>query len=270
MLAASNWRGMNAHRNQLEPTPMKKAAAAIKTCPKAAAALRCDLRTAVTNYATDRGALASLIHEIERVAKYLSGNPEEQLGKATKHARALVEANAPHMLTETGLPRWNWHAMYDAVREDRNDLTHTGTAAALTGTRAVALALVLMEALMTPRKCTTAGQLMVSNPVCARSWQTLADVRRTMLMHDYSTPPFENGDSGNGDGWKVLRAQDLGKYLLDDRKHLCQRLEEARELAQPVSIVGPKIPAERFVDYLPVVVAEHGRLLGIVTAFDLL
>ena len=237
---------------------------------KSRRALRHDLRTAVTAYATDRGTLASLIHEIERVAKYCHGCPKASLGKAKKRVRELVEAEAPYMLDKTGLPEWKWCALYDAVQADRNDLMHTGTAAALTGTRSVALAIVLMEALMKPSKSTTVGQLMVSNPVCAQAWQTLADVRRTMLMHDYSTLPLEDGNCRNNDGWKVLRAGSLGEYLLEDRD---DRLgERIRDSKLPRELV-PKVTSSTLikdVTDLPVIVADGNGLLGIVTAFDLL
>ena len=171
---------------------------------KSRRALRHDLRTAVTAYATDRGTLASLIHEIERVAKYCHGCPKASLGKAKKRVRELVEAEAPY------------------------------------------------------------------NPVCAQAWQTLADVRRTMLMHDYSTLPLEDGNCRNNDGWKVLRAGSLGEYLLEDRD---DRLgERIRDSKLPRELV-PKVTSSTLikdVTDLPVIVADGNGLLGIVTAFDLL
>ena len=69
------------------------------------------------------------------MAKYCHGCPEANLGKAKKRVRELVKAEASYMLDQTGLPEWKWFALYDAVREGRNDLMHSGTAAALTATR---------------------------------------------------------------------------------------------------------------------------------------
>ena len=87
----------------------------------------------------------------------------------------------------------DFESLYAGVKDGRNDNAHTGTEAALAGARAAALAVVLMEALpmrqetIGSRKC---GTVMVSNPTCAQRWQTLADVRRTMLVNDYTVLPL--------------------------------------------------------------------------------
>ena len=204
------------------------------------------------------------------MAKYQHDDPDSTLRRAEVSVKKLVKANAPYMLEHTGLVGWNWSALYEAVRKGRNDLMHAGTAAALTGTRAVALATVLMEALLNHRDCKemTAGHLMVSNPACAEGWQTLADIRRTMLMNDYSTLPLRNGCCKESRTWKVLRAEDLGRHLSEDRKRPKQTLDEAG-LGEPAPTADPNTPIKK-VEKLPVLVVEDDNLLGIVTAFDLL
>ena len=143
----------------------------------------------------------------------------------------------------------------------------------LTGTRAVALALVLMEALLSrkQRERLTADQLMVSNPVCARSWQTLADVRRTMLMHDYSTLPLEDGGCENENGWYVLQAEDLATYFLKDPSRVTETVRDSTELPrQRLPAVDTGAAISDIAAKVPVIVAKEGRLVGIITAFDLL
>ena len=181
-----------------------------------------------------------------------------------------MESNAPYMLEETGLVGWNWSTLYKAVRESRNDLTHAGTAAALTGVRAVALATTLMEALLKHGSGDeiTAGHLMVSNPVCAEDWQTLADVRRTMLMNDYSTLPLRNGGCKERGTWKAIHAEALGRHSLENPKHIKQRIAEA-SLGESMPTVASRTLIED-VGKLPVLVVEGANLQGIVTAFDLL
>lgn len=246
-----------------------------KLTPVAARALRQDLRTAAVRFVAGGASLASVHHQIERIAKHLT-RPKATLGEARCYMRSLVRENAPHMLEETGLPGWSFADLYDSVTDARNDLAHSGTAAALADTRTAALAFVLLEALMTPNTSTTAGEIMVSNPVCAQGWQTLADVRRTMLMHDYSTLPFNpNGGGGSCDRWVLVHAKDLGEHLLDDRdKRIGEALGASSIRLRTVQTACPDTPLEGLVRHVPVLVtddgSEHGALLGIITAFDLL
>ena len=251
--------------------------AQLKPGSEGAIELRRDLGTTVTNYVTGKGTLASLINEIERVAKYCrrSAFRVATLGdeKTRRCVEDLVRCGAPFMLEETGLPGWTFRELYRKVYKSRNDLMHTGTAAVLTGTRTVALALVLMEALLSrnERERPTADQLMVSNPVCARSWQTLADVRRTMLMYDYTTLPLEDGGCQNGSGWYVLQAGDLARYFLKDPSRVKETVRESTALPrQCVLAVDTDTAISDVAAKVPVVVAKKGRLVGIITAFDLL
>ena len=240
--------------------------------PEATAVLRRDLRTAVTSFVAGEESLASIHHQIERIAKYVAGK-QITLGQAKCCMMSLVADTTPEMLEETGLPGWNFTNLYDSVTDARNDLAHTGTAARLADTRTVALAQVLMEALVTPDNSTTADKIMVSNPVCAQSWQTLADVRRTMLMHDYSALPIKKCGR-----WKLLHAKDLGVYLLTDRRERMRRMREAlcswKVPLKCVQTVCRSTRIECFLGKAPVLVTKSGRdddeLLGIVTAFDLL
>ena len=60
------------------------------------------------------------------------------------------------------------------------------------------------------------SEIMVANPTCAEKWQTLADIRRTMLVNDFSVLPLP--DSEGGDKWQVVRAEELAAYLLVEDK----------------------------------------------------
>ena len=69
--------------------------------------LRRSLGTAVTNYATAKGTLASLINEVERAARYCRRSARRTtLGdkKTRRCVEDLVRGGAPFMLEETGLP----------------------------------------------------------------------------------------------------------------------------------------------------------------------
>ena len=239
-------------------------------------AMRRDLKARLTAYAVGRGTLAALIHEIERVVKYVEGDPRAALGGASGRMKDFVEG-CPAAV-HTGLPGWEWSALYNAVRECRNDLMHSGTAAALAGTRTATLAVVLMEVLLSKDSDEkTARHLMVTNPACAHGWQTLADVRRTMLLNDYWALPlrWKNGES---ETWRLVTAGRLGRYLLKGRKpggqnpRLGEKVEKTRCVTKRAHTVRLSTPIVDVTSLsLPVLVLdEDGALQGIVTDFDLL
>ena len=257
--------------------------------PACARELRQDLKAALTAYASRKGDIGAILNEIERVGQYVSGNPDTALGMAEKSMRRLVKRYARARLDDTGLPGVGWKDLYHSVRHARNDLAHTGSEAALAGTRTAALATVLMEALAKAAKENATQRMrdvMVSNPTCAQTWQTLADVRRTMLVNDYSVLPLRDGDCGAK--WMSVRAEDLAGYLStgDDfkrRETLGEAIEscDARLLLHGVPALSEEVPIDRVWSEsgleLPIVVtrrlgaeSEESEIVGIVTAFDLL
>ena len=171
----------------------------------------------MTEVASGRAGVASLLHQIERVAKYKLGDHDAALGKAKDAVRTLVKDHASYALTDTGLGGMGWDTLYDKVRKARNDIMHTGTEAVLADTRTKALAAVLLDALFGAAQedgVTTLTHVMVEHPVCAHRWQTIADVRRTMLVSDFSVLPLADGAWGQK-AWLVLTADDLASWLED-------------------------------------------------------
>ena len=255
---------------------------------EAARALRSDLKGAVTGFANGRGSVEALLHQIERIAKYVSGKPNGSLGRARKAMRRLVRCYAPARLEVSGLPGVGWDDLYSGVMTGRNDIAHTGTEAALAGTRAAALGTVLLAVLAEAAKekgVSTMKDVMVSNPTCAHGWQTLADLRRTMLVNDYSALPISEykGDEGM---WACVRAEELATYFAqEDEVAQSRTLTEARsgECGSMMSVyragtVCESTPVEAVLGEcgpgLPVVVTrrvgDRCEIVGIVTAFDLL
>ena len=126
----------------------------------------------------------------------------------------------------------------------------------------------------------------MSNPTCAQTWQTLADVRRTMLVNDFSVLPLSGGHC---DGrWTSVRAEDLAGYLAagdgaSRSEILADAIASRRadsllsrlptfDLETPVATIWSKSGSE-----LPIVVtttpgteSNESEIAGIVTAFDLL
>ena len=254
----------------------------------AARALRGDLKGALTGFANGRGSVEALLHEVERIAKYVTGNPQIALGWATEAMTSLVMSHVPARLVDTGLPGVEWDDLYERVVSGRNDIAHTGTEAALTGTRVAALATVLLGALLELAKeneMTTMKDVMVSNPMCAHDWQTLADLRRTMLVNDYSALPLRDGGTDE-EKWGCVRAEELAAFLTRENGPargctLADALSGewgSRLQVYPADAVKEDEPLGRLLDgaepRLPVVVTRNvgtrREMVGIVTAFDLL
>ena len=255
---------------------------------RAGRGLRGDLKDALTGFANGQASVETVLHEIERIAKYVSGRPQISLGQARKPMKRMVRRYAPGRLADTGLPGVAWDALYSGVVTGRNDIAHTGTEAALAGTRVATLATVLLAALTELAKTGGLGRVkdvMVSNPICAHDWQTLADLRRTMLVKDYSALPLSEGPEEDGT-WGCVRAEELAAFLarLDRGARGCT-LVKARTDDCGVSmsvyaahVVHEDTPLETLLGEvapeLPVVVTrpigERCEIVGIVTAFDLL
>ena len=196
---------------------------------------------------------------------------------------------APGRIEDTGRHGVGFLDLYTSVREARNDIAHTGTEAALAGARSSAMATVLMEALAAAAQGDhgqTMCEVMVSNPMCAHDWQTLADLRRTMLVNDYSVLPISDGQIGN-QAWECVEDEKLAKRLRgggrsrQPRTLGDERSEEGgagMEILEAVT-VKEDMPVRSVLgkSRLPVVVTrlaakdeKKRELVGIVTAFDLL
>ena len=129
----------------------------------------------------------------------------------------------------------------------------------------------------------TLRHVMVAGPVCVHRWQTVADVRRTMLVTDFSDLPI--GDGVREEGWETLTAQNLAAYLATDRAaRLGRTVDEAtKESERPLKLrIAPTESVEtpvgevwnRCKPHLPLVVTRNcggePLMVGIVTSFDLL
>ncbi len=250
-----------------------------------ARALRGDLKAALGACAAGRGSADAVRSQIERLTRYASGDARATLTGARRKTQAMLRRHAPHAFRETGMPGVGWPALYDRVRDA--PAAHEGVASADSTTT---MATVLMEVLgkMAAKATKAHGRsngkvkdCMVSSPVCAQDWQTLADIRRTMLVNDYSALPLGNGDAGGA--WRTVRAEDLARFLRR-RDAWSMALGDAINAADALALhEAPKVGEETPIDALfedggdsrlPAVVTratgEKDELIGIVTAFDLL
>ena len=255
----------------------------------AARYLRRDLKSALTDFAAGKGGTFQLLNQIERIVKYVCNDPDIALGKADSCMRKFIEKHAHEKIKNTGLRGVDWDRLYGHVKNHRNDIAHTGTEAALAGARIATLTTILLDALLhAGRKGDTMeiSEVMVANPTCAEDWQTLADLRRNMLVNDFSMLPLRNGKCGNTEKWQVVRAEELAAYLLGDKKRCKETLGCARRKGLKPHCTMAVCENKKVEDLqeeewkgkekgtLPsaivVIAKDKHHLVGIVTAFDLL
>ena len=106
---------------------------------------------------------------------------------------------------------------------------------------------------------TTLAQVMVEHPVCAHAWQTIADVRRTMLVSDFSVLPLAGGSNANLQTWRVLTADDLASWLgADDQRE--DRMGKTVKQAMKCGIAGSLCPNQARIYACPSGLARPGGL----------
>ena len=187
--------------------------------------------------------------------------------------------------------RFEW--LFALVKDVRNEAMHQGASARHATDRCVDLCLMLEDALATFRP--TVGHLMVTGIVEAKLHETVSAVRRTMLSHSFSFLPVQL----EGGHWSLISDAEVARFL---RQHdeTCSRAERlAMPLSKALGGDGSGVSACKALrpigcvdaaayvaedddvtsvlarlDERPVLVTLNGqpkgRLVGILTSFDLL
>jgi hypothetical protein len=217
---------------------------------------------------------------IEDLGSRLLGKVQP-LGSLKKAIAALVardDAAAPLVAPSLFC---SFDALYETVREARNDAMHTGAYARRAASSAVELCLLLEDALMFahgPKQ--TVAELMVREPVAVEPWHPVAHARRLMLMHSFSNLPIHiEGE------WRLLTEWGLARYLVGQSKAEAlgpsiSSVSEKLQLA-PARVVTESTPVDdlllRASDppigaalWLVVDQTASDRLLGVISAFELI
>ena len=108
-------------------------------------------------------------------------------------------------------------AMLERVRKQRNDYAHEGTAARRLARQAAEVALQLERALLnaeTEERQMRMRDVMITPVICAEEWQTLAHVRRVMLLHEFTILPYRQQD----EDWTFIDATAVVRALSTGRR----------------------------------------------------
>lgn len=118
-------------------------------------------------------------------------------------------------------------ALYEIVRNARNDVMHSGSYARHATEAAIELCIGLEEALMVD-VTKTVGDLMVKSPIVIEPWQPVAHARQLMLMHSFSFLPVRIQED-----WWLLSEVGLAKFLSTSktvkRARLGQTIEASKD-----------------------------------------
>jgi hypothetical protein len=172
--------------------------------------------------------------------------------------------------------------LLDSLIEARNDAMHQGVGARRLSTHAVRVALTIEDAIVgTAMKVC---DIMVRNPVCAELWQPVSFVREKMLAESFSFLAILANRE-----WLLLSDFTIARFMrrtdiqMDRKERLILSLGTALErglieLTNPILVVsstplgelGPQISSVPALVIEPTSTSDAPRLMGIVTAFDLL
>jgi hypothetical protein len=247
----------------------------------------CDeLRDARAVALQDAEGFSNVLFAVERLGAFVAGRIEA-LGRYREGLRELA-ARSP-LANDIPIAHPGFHVtfdvLYDLVMQGRNDAMHQGAAARhLTG-HAVELALILEDALMST-DAHVVRDFMVRTPVCARLWEPVSSIRRSMLANAFSYLPVFVSTSDDCQ-WKLVSDVAVAAYLrgatgpTDRKQRLATSLEAAVESGRLALLPARICKAE---DHVKAVLGmfEEGRpmlvlrpncpneAIGLLTPFDLL
>ena len=249
-----------------------------------------DFRNARAAAQQDAEDFEKVVFALERLVSFLCKLPNKGLAGYENAICALASKSPLAYPTENQRAfHTPFSELFDLVRIGRNSAMHAGVYARNLTQHAIQISLVIEDALsqiitMSTPSHSRISDHMIRHPMCAEMWQPLSFVRQTMLANSFSFLPVWSSTERN---WRLVADLWVASHLRNTdgrgrRELLAQTLESASD-------AGAKLPLAMTVQENDTVVqtltllAENGRfpvalivgegpekLLGIVTAFDLL
>jgi CBS domain-containing protein len=250
-----------------------------------------ELRQARLAAQRDAEAFDQLLFAIERLGCFLLKRAAT-LGAYKEPLLALAKKAALGGVLPTTLMNWhsNMNVLFALVTQARNDALHQGAGARHLTEHAIELTLLFEDALMNgDDSMMELRDIMVRSPITAEPWQPLSFVRQVMLTNSFSYLPIWIGGK-----WSIITDSQVACFLrngliennrnarlgmtVEDSTKAGLRLTNAVIVPAETSIA---VIANRFVEKPEkafVLICDDdlfankmsNRLLGIVTAFDIL
>ena len=253
----------------------------------AAIYFRDQFRDARTRALHDAEAYQEVLFAIERFGSMLS----KEIGALGNYGEKIIaEAKTSPLAEDVPTAHRDWHvpfpALYESVKDARNDALHQGASARHLTAHATQLVIVLEDALND--HATNVGDYMVRDPLCAYPWQPVSLIRQQMLANNFSYLPIRD-ERAEEPTWRLVSDLAVAGYLRsapsnngkgERKERLAKTLEEVIA-SGGLSLASTKLCAsdasvEAALDKLdgpPVLILDSDtrqRLVGILTPFDLL
>jgi len=249
---------------------------------------RDQLRSARATVLRDAEAFGDIIFAIEALGSALTG----ERANLYQYSYALLDLASRSPIADGHATNGSTYeptvpTLIELVRDGRNEAFHEGAYARHLASHAVALALTLEDALTSPephelQHTTQVGDFMVTSPTTVDYWHPLGHVRRLMLLNSFSYIPLLLLEEGSS-SWKLISDFSLAQVLRvspnkqERRRRADLSIEEAVEkhgllLTEACCVLAKDEPAAVLdkSEGKPALVFHSGRLVGIVTPFDLL
>ena len=187
--------------------------------------------------------------------------------------------NAPLDRAQQGPLHITFNDLYDLVRNNRNDALHQGAVARNLTSRAVRLALIIEDALMS--ESYLVKHFMVTNVIIAESWHPLWIIRQQMLENSFSYLPFFDKEQSQ---WFLIADYQIAKYIRVSNSKRIPRLSQSladalkdrglktdkAEICDPDDPIADVLEKDTDKPHIVIKQSDVSRPYGIVSAFDIL
>lgn len=210
------------------------------------------------------------------------GGIQAAMGPYLNHIRPLAADSAVLSTLAKNFPDLftRFEALYETVKNARNDAMHTGVYARHATTAAIELCIGLEEALMAEqqigRECV--ADFMVKSPITVEPWQPVAHARQLMLMHSFSYLPVYI------EKWFLVPEVSMARYLhRNPNRKKCLAIPIQEAAASGLDLVAAKVvaPTELITDLLKLdeanaapmlwlVKGDNNHLCGVLSPFELM
>lgn len=239
---------------------------------------RDELRRARAGALQNAEAFIGVCQALEQLARFLGSNGTGLGG----HRQALVDFvfRYDNAFQNDQSAVASFQRLYSLLTEARNSAAHEGAYARNATRHAVEIATLVENALQ--REMSLVEHFMVADPVCTDLWEPVSHIRQRMLRNSFSFLPVRPSQDGP---WRLAGDSDVALFLRGAASNGERARRMALTLAEAID-AGLKVRDARLVftddkvidvidkvaDGLLLVVSrsEPTRLLGILTAFDLL
>lgn len=231
----------------------------------------------------DAEGFQAILYALERFGSFLvpkgqKANGLNDYGKfiETQASKSSLHSDIPNLYRHLHMP---FEELYQILRLARNDAMHQGAYARHLTTNAIALSLILEDALSEEInfKEKLVADYMIKGVMCAELWQPISFVRQIMLANNFSFLPIEYKDK-----WHFLSDHSIANALMQHsngkrKENMAKTIDNAikDEIIIPTSTTPVQYNKKlgdvfEKMEESPLLIMKNDVLVGIITSFDVL